>query len=242
MEELFTNAGSQKAITALALTVAGFMAYQRLAFSKRLENRYRIISDGRHRVMSLFITRKSLGFIFLGLVPATLYFTLYGYPGYNPGMFQIPSVVKWLTIAITSLAIVVLVSFPARKQEFYGRIPEMRLGEWNLASVGILFAGWSVYLFAYEFLFRELLLFTWIEATGIIPAILINTVLYALVHIPKGMQEVKGSLVFGPLLCLGSLLTGSFLTAFIWHLALAVSSEMFAIYNNPGMQIKLNRK
>lgn len=242
MENLYTNAELHRALAALILTLAGFLAYYWFAFSSWLKSRIKEITDKDNQELSLFISRKSIGFLFLGLIPATLYFMMNGYPGYSTSTIILPSSFKWLICTGICLLIVILTSILARKQDFYGRIPEMRLKEWNLAKVGVLVCGWAVYLFAYELLFRELLLFTWVEAIGIIPAIALNTVLYALVHIPKGLQETKGSLVFGPLLCLGSLITGSFLIAFIWHLVLAVSSELYAIHFNPAMRINLNTK
>lgn len=242
METYYANGELHRSLTVLILTLTGFLAYFGLAFSAWLKNRIKEISGRSNQELSLFVMRKSLGFLFLGLIPATLFYMLFGYPGYSTSMVLIPSAFKWLIFTAICLLIVRLASSLARKQQFYGRIPEMRLTDWNLAKVGVMVCGWAVYLLAYEFLFRELLLFTWVEAIGIIPAIVLNTVLYALVHLPKGMQETKGSLAFGPLLCMGSLLTGSFITAFIWHLVLAVSSEMYAIHYNPAMRINLITK
>jgi membrane protease YdiL (CAAX protease family) len=242
MEEIIAFTGLHRALTALALTLAGFLAYYRLAFSTWLGNRHKEITYRNNQEVSLFITRKSLGFLFLGLVPATLYFMVYGYPGYSTSMIIIPSAARWLIFTGICLLIVMLASILARNPHFYGRIPEMRIDDWNLARMGVLVGGWAVYLLAYEYLFRELLLFTWVEAIGIIPSIILNTLLYALVHLPKGMQETKGSLVFGPLLCMGSIITGSFLTAFVWHLVLAVSSELYSIHYNPAMRINFNGK
>lgn len=242
MENIYTNTELHRALATFLLTMGGFLAYHGLSGSGWVNRRNKEITEGGTYELSLFLTRKTLGFLFLGLIPAIIFFVGYGYPGYSAHTLNIPSSFRWLIYTGICLLILVMVYFPARKQEFHERIPEMRLDRWNMARFGILVGGWAVYLFAYEFLFRELLLFTWVEALGIIPAIVLNTILYAMAHLPKGIQEVKGSVVFGPLLCMGSLISGSFITPFIWHLVLAVSSELYAIYFNPAMQIKLNPK
>lgn len=96
---------------------------------------------------------------------------------------------------------------------------------------------WIAYLFGYELMFRGLLLFTTVEFMGAWPAIILNTALYALVHIPKNLEETIGAVPLGLLLCLITLSTGTFWVAFGVHVCLALSNFFFSLRNHPEMQV-----
>ena len=57
---------------------------------------------------------------------------------------------------------------------------------------------------------------------------LLNLLLYALAHLHKGWREVGGSLIFGVLLVLATIFSGSLLISFFSHLVLALSNGYFA--------------
>lgn len=84
---------------------------------------------------------------------------------------------------------------------------------------------WALYLFAYELLLRGFLFFTSLELFGLTTAIILNCIIYALIHIPKGRSEAIGAIPFGIILCLITLQTGSVWGAFIMHLTLAISMD-----------------
>ena len=147
-----------------------------------------------------------------------------------------------LVMFILILLIVLTASLSVRKPDVMERVPRLRLEEWNIFYILTSITGWGIYLLGYEFIFRQLLLFTWAEAFGIVPAITVNLVLYAVFHLPAGWKETVGSIPFGLVLCLISLYTGSFWMAFLLHWTLSVSSEMFSIYYNPEMKFNLTLK
>src|SRR5436190_4927522 len=60
----------------------------------------------------------------------------------------------------------------------------------------------SSFLICYEFFFRGCILFSCIDLFGTVPAIIINLVLYALIHSFNGKKEMYGSVPFGLMLCL----------------------------------------
>ena len=94
-----------------------------------------------------------------------------------------------------------------------------------------------MYLLAYEFLFRGVLLMLLVPAIGVWPAIIINTSLYSATHIPKGAKETIAAIPFGIALCVITLHTGSILGAFLTHLLLSQLNDYGALYFNPEMKL-----
>ena len=81
------------------------------------------------------------------------------------------------------------------------------------------------FLICYEWFFRGILLFVCISAFGIIPALLINIVLYSLIHSFNGRKEFLGSIPFGIVLCVFVLWWQSVWPAVLLHLLLSSSYE-----------------
>jgi membrane protease YdiL (CAAX protease family) len=117
--------------------------------------------------------------------------------------------------------------------------PELRLKNWTSTGLAVAIGGWILYLTAYEYLFRGLLLFTCIEAFGLWPAAVINLALYSALHLPKGMKEAIAAIPFGALICYLTIKSGSILPAIFIHVLQAVSCELFCIYRNPEMKFHL---
>jgi membrane protease YdiL (CAAX protease family) len=231
-----------RAILTLTITVTGFYTYHFSAGSRNLSKWIKLIAYPENEMVYLFIKNKLLGFAFLGIIPylASRVFEDQEKYTYSTDILHglnirvlIPS--AFLIIFFTAL-------FTARKKNVYDRFPQLRLKNWTLPKILINAGGWALYLLAYEYLFRDFLLFSWAEAFGIIPAIAVNLALYSAFHLPAGLAETIGSLVFGFALCITSLLTGSFVMAFILHLTLSLSYEMFAICYNPDMRFTTGKK
>lgn len=83
-----------------------------------------------------------------------------------------------------------------------------------------------VFLLAYEFFFRGVLLFTLISSFGLATAILINTVLYVGIHAYDSRSELLGCILFGPVLCLLVYYNQSIWPAFVIHACLSLSFEL----------------
>jgi uncharacterized protein len=122
------------------------------------------------------------------------------------------------------------------------KYPQLRIKIWTLKYSIISLSGWFLYLFGYEFFFRGILLYTCFRAFGFWPALIINIILYAIVHIDQGAGLSLGSIPMGILLCMITLLTGSFLFAFIIHFWMAMNNEIFSIYNNPDLMFSIRIK
>jgi membrane protease YdiL (CAAX protease family) len=107
--------------------------------------------------------------------------------------------------------------------------PQFKIEKWTAAYKLLTYSTWILYLTGYEFMFRGLLLFGLVEEFGKYPAIILNVVLYAFVHIPKGIKEVVGCFIMGPILCLTALHTGNVFAPIIIHISLCLANEYFSI-------------
>lgn len=82
-----------------------------------------------------------------------------------------------------------------------------------------------LFLITYEILLRGSVLPILIDATGAWIAILLNTVLYGLLHAFASRKEIIGSLLFGPVLCLLTIQFQALWPAITLHVLLAVLYE-----------------
>ena len=128
-----------------------------------------------------------------------------------------------------------------RRPRYFSKLPQIRVKEWRISTIILNIVTWSVYLFAYEIMFRGVLLFSLQVEFGSIPAVLISTALYSLAHIPKGKAETAGAVPFGIVLAMITLETETIWTAFLLHGILALSSDHFALSASPEMRYRLTR-
>lgn len=155
---------------------------------------------------------------------------------------------KFITInnlSITFMLIGLLVSlilvvnwFNSKKASNLIMYPQVRLSEWSPLVFFASALSWVLYLLGYELLFRGWLFFGALEEMGLIWATVLNVILYALVHIPKGMKETLASILFGIVICYVSYVSGSFWVAFIVHVTLALSNEWMSLFFQKEMKLK----
>lgn len=231
--------GLTQAVVALFLIATGYVTYYFIAFSGSVRQFFKKQNAPVKSETGLFLFQKFTGFFFLGLLPGAVFFKFftlhperYSFAGMQP---PVPVYV----VVLIAFMIIITAALSARKRDIYSRIPHMRAARWGIREVAISICGWALYLLAYEFIFRGLLLFATAKAWGVWPAVLINIFLYAIFHIPNGKKETLAAIPFGLVLCIVTLLSGSFWLAFVLHLILSISTEMFAIYFNPDMQFML---
>jgi membrane protease YdiL (CAAX protease family) len=98
---------------------------------------------------------------------------------------------------------------------------------------------WGLYLFSYELLLRGFLLFSSLALFGFVYSIIINCLVYSIIHIPKGRAEALGAIPFGIILCLITLQTKSIWGAYILHMSLAVSMD-WKIVKRINKAVELN--
>jgi membrane protease YdiL (CAAX protease family) len=86
-----------------------------------------------------------------------------------------------------------------------------------------------LFLCAYETWFRGYLLTDCINSLGVPFAIILNIILYSLLHFVNGKQEMRVCVPFGLLLCCLCIWTGAAWPAILIHACLAVSYEAHVV-------------
>jgi membrane protease YdiL (CAAX protease family) len=92
----------------------------------------------------------------------------------------------------------------------------------------------TLFLIVYEFFFRGVVLFIMAEDLGVTAAVIINLILYAIVHW-FDKKERYGSVPMGIILCVVSIYYHSVWPAIIIHLSLALSHEITLLINNKSL-------
>ncbi|MBW8051175.1 MAG: CPBP family intramembrane metalloprotease [Cytophagales bacterium] len=228
-------------IVAISTCIPGFTAYFFIANASLLLNLFEKEVGKENNLAGRVVFQRLTGMLFLGIIPAMIGLTLLSKTPFDFGIKAENSLPTLYWILGLSAIIIPINLVHARKQDNVKIYPQIRAKKWTIKLILINVFTWAAYLFAYEFLFRGFLLFSCMPALGICPAIAINTAIYSLVHIPKGIKETLGAIPFGILLCIITFDTGTIWAAFFIHLILAISNDLIAIYANPAMQFKLRK-
>ena len=183
---------------------------------------------GNRKEFAIHIPR-FIGFMLLGVIPLIIATIFYSKPASEYG-FAFICGKNSLAISLVSIAIFLLVGIlRSGKGIDTSYYPQVRIPAWNRRSQILNILSWVLYLLGYEFMLRGLMFFTCLHAFGLIPAIIINSVIYSLIHIFKGKGEAFGAFFLGIVFCLLAYYTNSFLLPFILHVILAVGNDFKAI-------------
>ena len=240
LKELFTLANTHRdALISLTLLGVGFLIY--LYLSDYLKNRINSnLADETKASYYGYIIQRLIGFITLGLIPILIFKISVCKPLWAFGFNLNNLSTSLLWTGILGGLIILINSLVAGKKSNLEQYPQIRISKWNAQKFSINSITWIMYLFGYEFMFRGILLFSFYHTFGLSFAITANTILYALVHLPKGRKETLGSIPLGIILCILSIYTGSFFLAFLFHVIMALSNDYFSIRYNPEMHIKIS--
>lgn len=189
-----------------------------------------------------FIAEKITGFLLFGLVPFLLFVITPGLKSSENILTPGKSEHYWYILLILLIIITFLTFNGSKKKAIQERSPRIRIKKWTIKYCIIAITGWIIYILGYELLFRGILWLVCYRAFGLWVALLINIVLYAAVHLDQELAMSLGAIPFGILLCFLTFLTGSFLFAFLIHGWLAVSTEIFSVYNNPDLSFSLRKQ
>ncbi len=197
-------------------------------------------------VITWFIGNKILGTVLFGIVVTIVALVLYPKMTLASMGLRIPAGKQGWALTIVLTLLLGGVSWNknsaiAKRSGNFGRYPEIAIPVWSLATVIIHIFFWMIYLLAYEYMFRGVLLYVCIETVGFPLAVGITTALYGIAHVPKGAQEAIGALVLGYVLCVLTYSSGSVFFAWIIHCALAVINGLSAFHYRSDMQLKLRR-
>lgn len=184
-----------------------------------------------------FISYKFTGILFTGIIPFIIFVLVIKVLPSRIGLITGRIFHYWYLLVFLIL-ITALISFTFSKSRKVQELsPELKIRNWYPRHVLLSVSAWLLYILGYEFLFRGVLWFLCSEAFGFWPAMLINLLLYSLVHLPQGNLVALGTLPVGIILCLLSQLTGSFIPAFLIHSLIAVLTDLFSLYHNPEVHL-----
>ncbi len=226
------------AVLAISLTIVCFITYWFIAESPTLKRRFETQYSAEKATVLWVQFQKYTGVFFLGLIPLIimLIFLPYSLKDLGLGFQNTLASMAW----IVGLACII---FPlninaAKRPQNLAMYPMIRAKTWDSRLVMLNALATVSYLFAYELLFRGILLTACVESLGVWPAIVINVALYSAVHLPKGPAETIGAIPFGLLICYITLSTGTIWVAVIIHVILSLSNDYLALYYNPEMKVK----
>ena len=220
------------AIISFSLVFIGYVGYY---FSAKNDK-----ANHDNRPTTLVIQMRILGFIWMGVIPylCMLIFSLlsnYTFSDFGAGL-DFPKENFWWILGFAAFLIPANY-FNAHRTDNLHIYPQIREKEWNSALQRKEYFTWFIYLLAYEWLFRGVFYFGSREVMDFLPALVLNTSIYALVHIPKGLKETLWSVPLGILLCILVERTGVFYGAVIIHFTQAASSSFFSLRAHPEMKI-----
>ena len=170
------------------------------------------------------------GMVLFGLIPVLFLWILPGYTISQLGLNMNRFAGSLIWIVILGAFLISMNFFLTRNPKNVKNYPQIQKESWSFYFILINTLSWAGYLFAYEFMFRGLLLFPLVNHLGIATAIILNTILYSATHFYKGMHEVIGAIPLGIVFCLLTIEYGNIWIAFFSHLCLALSCEYFALF------------
>lgn len=193
------------------------------------------------REMRLFLYQKLSGFVFLGIIPAIIYsLTATGIAekfGLSWNHFTAS-----LGYSLGMAALIGMLLYARHRRNPYLNTLQMKTEQWNRQLMLLNFTGWSLYLVAYEFLFRGILLFECYTHFGFFPAIAINVAIYSAIHMVNGKDQTLGAVVFGAVACWLTLVTGTILIPIFMHIALSGFSDYLSVKMNPRITFSVYQR
>jgi membrane protease YdiL (CAAX protease family) len=222
-------------ISAIAVSVLGFLFYYYVP-GLYTGNKMQRSEKGNPQCV---LHQRLWGFLIFGCLPLSIIF-LSGTKNLSQFGLVPPKMESYFWTMVLSLIIVPMNYFIAGTKGNLKMYPQIREVEWPFGLIVQSAVSWILYLFSYEFLFRGFLFFASLPVLGLPMAIVLNTIIYALVHLPKGYREIIGSVPLGILICYLTFITGSIWVAVFSHIVLALSSEWFSLRAHPQMVIKRN--
>ncbi len=223
-------------VTIILTVTFGFLAYWYISLSENILRKIRQGSSSRLFLLKKVLWQRLMGVLFLGILPGLAILLLLHFNLNDLGVVFLNSgkTVGW--IILLPFIIVPGSYFTPKNQQHLKNYPQIRIKNWNPALIFINIISWSLYLLAYEFLFRGVLLLGLNAIYGAWPAITINIAIYSLAHFPKGKKEALGAIPIGLTLSILTLNSGTIWIAFFAHLTMALSNDYFSIKSNPDFK------
>jgi membrane protease YdiL (CAAX protease family) len=172
--------------------------------------------------LRLLNLKHGLGIILFGIV----FYTISPEFRFLINIIEIPRHYLLLLILL-ALFLSVRISNNAVKNQM---LKDTYVSGYNLSNSWGYFTIRFVFLLCYEFFFRGVLLFQFLEITTLSMAILYSTTIYVLIHIFDSKKEIIGAIPFGIVLCFFAYYTKSVWYCFFIHIALSAVYEISMFY------------
>lgn len=211
--------------------VAFLFLYLTYYFSDRLPYFKSLYRRGHQNIQSQvrwIYLKRTLGFILLGIIPLLIIlFSANSLSVYGLGVPSHPQIFWWVIIPTILLVGGSLLRNSKRVDMNY--YPEVRQPSWSYRQIILNSFFWMIYLIGYEFGLRGFLFFSMVANYGLIPSVIINSVVYSLIHIFKGPKEAFGAFFLGLLFALVTYYTQSIWIACLIHVLMAIINDQKAI-------------
>jgi membrane protease YdiL (CAAX protease family) len=223
---LFEHNVSAVLVTAIVIALYGL--YYGIVYTKVSRWIYRTFAAKLNETVFHAVFFRLSGFVIFGLGTAFIFYTILG-AKFNFLSLQIDrfnEILPWIFVLFLIAIIIPYINVRMSKQSQY---PQFKINKWTNSYKWLSYITWTLYLMGYEFMFRGVLLFGTVESFGYYLAVILNVVLYAFVHIPKGKKEVLGCFILGPILCITALETNTIFVPIVLHIAVCLTNEYFSI-------------
>lgn len=220
----------------------GFIIWFALSSSLKLPTRFQIMYDANPPYVNRILRRRILGTVIYGVVPLIiiLFTGLLNHATLNDLGISLAwnnKVALWLAIAIPLVLIIHLIS--TGKTQSLKTYPDIRIRFWRPHIIFWSAVTWIIYLAAYEFFYRGLLLQSLLGFyNDEVLAIVISTGFYALTHYFRRNTKSVLAIIYNPIACYIAIDTGSILPLIIIHAVNALASEWLSIYHHPEMHVR----
>ncbi len=234
---LILSENEKTAVWALACVTLGFVAYWFISQSVFLEKIFEKKYQPREKAIYWVVFQRFVGAFFLGIFPIiVMSFGAKFFPNQYGDVLPTSSNTWWWILGLSAL-ILPLNYFNAKKTDNLEMYPQIRAKEWTISTFLWEYGTWVLYLYAYELLFRGILLFAIWRATQMVwLSIAVNVAIYAIAHIPKGQKEAIGAIPLGAVLSYLTLAEGNIWIAVIVHIVLALSNSFFSFLAQPDFK------
>ncbi|MFW6218512.1 MAG: CPBP family intramembrane glutamic endopeptidase [Bacteroidota bacterium] len=224
-----------QAYLSIAIVSISFLFYHFISESGKISNYFHSKYKDYQSLYHVLFTRIT-GVLFYGIIPViTVLFLKIPFTETGLNSQNLTFTLTWA--AGLSFLMIIINLLSGKNETNLKMYPQIRLEVWSKGTLVVSMLSWIAYLFAYEFMFRGYLLFLTYHELGAAGAIIINTSLYALVHVPKGIREAIGAVPLGIVLCILCLISGNIWIALVTHVSLALSNEWISLKEHPDIKL-----
>jgi len=182
--------------------------------------------------------QRIIGMLLFGFVPVVLITILLPTTLHDYGTLLADPAETLLWVLLFASVVIPIILIRGKSASNLAAYPQIRSKKWNFNIIVLSSLTWVGYLACYELFFRGFLLFSSQRAFGTVPAVVINILIYAIAHIPKGKFESIGAIPLGFVLCYITIKTGSIWFAFLAHSIMALTNEWVALYHNRDIELE----